>query len=307
MLDLSALAVFVAVAERGSFVGASRTLGLPTSTVSRHVADLERRLGVRLLHRTTRRVSLTDEGRALLERSAGPLADLEQAAAAVHERGTVPRGRLRLTASALFATEALAPWIPGFLAAHPEVEVELDATDRTVDLVAEGYDLAFRVGPLADSSLIARHLGSVGYLTAASPAYLERHGEPVMPHELKGHRCIRVRLTSAAVVWEYDTPAGRVQVEVGGPITVNSIPVARRLAVEGVGVCHLPAMALSGDVAEARLRPILGAWQARPRELYAVYPTSRHLAPKVRAFLDHAQRQLALGAPGIAPGVGARD
>jgi DNA-binding transcriptional LysR family regulator len=307
MLDLTALAVFVAVAERGSFVGASRALGLPTSTVSRHVADLERSLGVRLLHRTTRRVGLTDEGRALLESSVGPLADLEQAAAAIHERGTVPRGRLRVTASALFATEALATWIPGFLAAHPEVEIELDATDRTVDLVAEGYDLAFRVGPLADSSLIARHLGSVGYLTAASPAYLERHGEPATPHELKGHCCILVRLTAASVVWEYDSPAGRVGAEVSGPVSVNSIPVARRLAVDGVGICHLPAMALTGDVAAGRLLPILGAWQARPRELYAVYPTSRHLAPKVRTFLDHAQRQLALGTPGIAPGVGASE
>jgi DNA-binding transcriptional LysR family regulator len=109
------------------------------------------------------------------------------------------------------------------------------------------------------------------------------------------------------VIWEYDSPAGRVQVEVGGPATVNSIPVARRLAVDGVGICHLPAMALTGDVAAGRLRAILGAWQARSRELYAVYPTSRHLAPKVRTFLDHAQRQLALGTPGIAPGVGASE
>ncbi|KIL98133.1 Transcriptional regulator LysR family [Paramagnetospirillum magnetotacticum MS-1] len=278
---------FVRVAETGSFSEAARRLNLSKSMISRQVSALEADLGVRLLHRTTRSLSPTEAGRAYLERCQRILADLDEANLLVSHLQAVPRGRLRVSAPLSFGIGHLAESLPGFLARYPEIELEMGFTDRHVDLVEEGWDLAVRIGRLADSSLIVRRLAPIRRLAAASPDYVARRGTPVHPSELSGHDC----LTHGGRVhseWRFTGEDGKpIQVEVKGRFDSDNGDVLRDMAMAGLGIVLLPSFFLGDGIRAGRLVPLLEKYVPLDSSLNVVYPHGRHLSPKVRAFVDH--------------------
>ncbi|CAA7623234.1 LysR family transcriptional regulator [Magnetospirillum sp. SS-4] len=281
------LQAFVRVAESGSFSEAARRLGLSKSMVSRQVSALEADLGVRLLHRTTRSLSPTEAGRAYLERCQRILADLDEANLLVSRLQAVPRGSLRVTAPLSFGTGHLAAALPDFLERYPEIELDMNMTDRYVDLVDEGWDVAVRIGRLADSSLIARRLAPIRRVVCAAPAYLERHGVPRTPTELSGHDC----LSHSAVnpwEWRFATPDGPLPpVEIRGRFHADNGDVLRVMALAGQGLTFLPTFFVGDDIRAGRLVPVLEEFVPLDVALHAVYPHNRHLSPKVRAFVNH--------------------
>lgn len=278
---------FVRVAETGSFSEAARRLNLSKSMISRQVSALEADLGVRLLHRTTRSLSPTEAGRAYLERCQRILADLDEANLLVSHLQAVPRGRLRVSAPLSFGVGHLSSCLPGFLERYPEIELEMGFTDRHVDLVEEGWDVAVRIGRLADSSLIVRRLAPVRRLAAASPAYLARRGTPTRPEELAGHDCLTHggRIHSE---WRFAGDDGKpLQVEVRGRFDADNGDVLRDMALAGLGIVLLPSFFLGDDIRAGKLVPLLEKYVPLDSSLNAVYPHGRHLSPKVRAFVDH--------------------
>ena len=281
------LQAFVRVAETGSFSEAARRLGLSKSMISRQVSSLEAELGVRLLHRTTRSLSPTEAGRAYLERCQRILADLDEANLLVSQLQTTPRGRLRVSAPLSFGIGHLSSALPGFLERYPEIELEMNMTDRHVDLVEEGWDVAVRIGRLADSSLICRRLAPIRRLAAAAPSYLERRGTPLVPQDLESHDC----LTHGNMVsseWRFVSPENQsLPVAVHGRFHADNGDVLREMAVAGVGIVMLPTFFLGDDIRAGRLVPLLGAYIPLDVSLNAVYPHGRHLSPKVRAFVDY--------------------
>jgi DNA-binding transcriptional LysR family regulator len=289
-VDLNEILIFAKVVDAGSFVGASRELDVPKSTVSRKVSELEERLGARLLQRTTRKLSLTDVGRTFYQHAARVVAELEEAERAVNRMQESPRGLLRVTMPLNFGW--LAPIVSSFLRRYPEVQVELVGAERVVDLVEEGFDVAIRVGPLRDSSLIARGLGSLASYLVASPAFLRRHGTPKSPEQLERFACVvfgagpeRSRFTL--------TRAGKATtVSVDARLIVNDFEFLEDAARSGHGIASLPVFRCIDDIRSKKLRRVLPQWCTRSIELHAVYPSTRHLSPKVRAFLDHLREQM---------------
>lgn len=285
---LSALEVFVAVAERGSFSQAAEVLGLSNSAVSKQVAALEARLGVRLLNRTTRRVALTEVGQAYCERARAVLADLAEADAAAARLHQEARGLVKVSAPVSFAVMHLAGPVAGFMAAHPRVEVDLVLNDRFVDIVQEGFDLAIRIGQLADSSLRARRIAPVRRVLAASPAYLARAGTPATPDDLTSHACIRYAISGDT--WELEregAPGTAARIRTAGPLRVNNGDMIREAALEGLGIVNLPTFIIGEDMAKGRLVRVLPDWCASTIALHAVYPPGRALSAKVRLLIDH--------------------
>ncbi|MDO8606902.1 MAG: LysR family transcriptional regulator [Phaeospirillum sp.] len=281
------LQAFVRVAETGSFSEAARRLGLSKSMVSRQVSSLEAELGVRLLHRTTRSLSPTEAGRAYLDRCQRILADLDEANLLVSQLQAMPRGRLRVSAPLSFGIGHLSAALPGFLERYPEIELEMNMTDRHVDLVEEGWDVAVRIGRLADSSLIARRLAPIRRLAAAAPAYLERRSMPLVPSDLEGHDCL-THSGMVAAEWRFVSPDGRpLQVGVHGRFHADNGDVLRVMALAGLGVVLLPSFFLGDDIRAGRLVPLLEGFVPLDVSLNAVYPHGRHLSPKVRAFVDY--------------------
>lgn len=281
------LQAFVRVAETGSFSEAARRLGLSKSMISRQVSALEADLGVRLLHRTTRSLSPTEAGRAYLERCQRILADLEDANLQVSRLQAVPRGKLRVSAPLSFGIGHLAAILPGFLERHPEIELDMNMTDRHVDLVEEGLDVAVRIGRLADSSLIARRLAPIRRLAAAAPAYLERRGIPQTPSDLIHHDCLTHGVMVAAE-WRFTGIDGRgYEVGVHGRFHADNGDVLRVMALAGLGIVMLPSFFLGDDIRAGHLVPVLDGFVPLDGTLNAVYPHSRHLSPKVRAFVDY--------------------
>lgn len=286
MVDFNDMAVFVRVVEEGSFIGAGRRLGVPKSTVSRRVAELEARLGVRLLHRTTRALHPTEAGAAYFERCAPLVALAEQAERAVMQDQLAPTGLLRITAPSLLGERILAPIVFAFLARYPAVRVELHLADQRVDLVEEGYDLAIRAGNLPDSELVARRLGAASSCVVASPAYVAAHGVPASLVALRDHQCILVGVGTGPHVWVLADEDGPRSIPVTGPLVVNSVLLAYHAAVAGLGVARLPRFLVEEDIAAGRLlvvvedRPIPGAG------VFALFPGGRAPPTKVRVFLD---------------------
>lgn len=281
------LQAFVRVVESGSFSEAARRLGLSKSMVSRQVSALEADLGVRLLHRTTRSLSPTEAGRAYLERCQRILADLDEANLMVSRLQAVPRGSLRVTAPLSFGIGHLATALPGFLERYPEIELDMNMTDRHVDLVDEGWDVAVRIGRLADSSLIARRLAPIRRVVCAAPAYLERRGVPRVPADLAGHDCLS---HSAVNPWEWRFSAldGQVlSVEIRGRFHADNGDVLRVMALAAQGLAFLPTFFVGDDIRAGRLVPVLEEFVPLDVALHAVYPHNRHLSPKVRAFVDY--------------------
>jgi DNA-binding transcriptional LysR family regulator len=282
-----AIAVFAQVVEQGHLSRAAERLGISTSAVSRHLADLETHLGVRLLNRTTRRLSLTEAGQAFYERSVQLLADLEEAEAAVSSGAVTPRGTLRLTCSITFGIRRLAPAIAAFAARHPAVRFEIELSDRQVDIVDEGIDLAVRIGDVGPQTLIGRRIGSMQLVCCAAPGYLAAHGTPASPAELARHACLTYAYSATGNAWRFvDAKGGEHVVRVQGGVHANNGQMLAVLAAAGMGVALEPDFIVAPELASGTLVAILPGYAPPASGIYAVYPSRRHLSAKVRAFVD---------------------
>jgi DNA-binding transcriptional LysR family regulator len=282
-----AMTVFAKVVEQGSFARAAERLAISTSACSRLVADLEAHLDTRLLNRTTRRLSLTESGQGFYERCVQLLADLDDAEHAAAESGAKPRGTVRLTTSINFGVRHLSPAIGEFLAKHPEVRFDVSLSDRFVDLVEEGYDLAVRIGSSGGETVVARQLGEARLLVCASPPYLKKHGAPKTPEDLAGHACLTYEYMPLRGVWSFRGRDGREHaVRVSGPLHSNNGDLLAAAAVAGVGIVYEPEFIVGADLAAGRLVPVLASYRSTPAPIYAVYPSRRYLPAKVRVFVD---------------------
>ena len=286
------MTVFAAVVDAGSFVGAADSLDMSKAAVSRQVSDLETRLGVRLLHRTTRRLSLTDEGRTFHARCRTLLADVDEAEAEISARSGHARGLLKINVPVTFGILHLAPLWPDFMSKHPDVVLDVTISDRIVDLVDEGYDLAVRIGRLHASSLISRKLTTTRMVLCASPKYLKRNGTPKHPSELAGHTVFAYSLFSMGFQWPFSGPDGDITVDVEPRMVTNSGDMCRAAAVAGLGIVLQPSFLIHDDLRSGSLVEVLPAWQSIDLGIFAVYPTRQHVTPKVRLLIDHLARAL---------------
>jgi DNA-binding transcriptional LysR family regulator len=281
------ITAFARVVEAGSFAGAATRLGVSVSSVSRLVAELETHLGVRLLNRTTRRISLTEAGRAFHERSIQLLADLEEAEASASEGAAIPRGTLRLSCPVSFGTEHVAPAIAQFMRKYPSVKVEVEASDRIVDLVDEGFDAAVRIGAVRGQNLVARRVGATKLVCCASSAYLAAHGEPRTPEDLAKHACLLYQYAPQRDTWTFtDKQGGEHRVRLTGPAYANNGAFLSALARDGIGIAYEPDFIVANDIRAGRLVPLLRGYTGAVGAISVVYASRRHLSAKVRAFSD---------------------
>jgi len=290
MDKLRAMHTFVNIVEGGSLTAAADLLGTSAPGVVRTLAALEAELGVRLLNRTTRRMSLTDAGREYYERCKRVLAEVEEAEAALSARRAVPKGRLRVTASVMFGRLRVAPIVAQFLAAQPAVEVELLLLDRVVDLVEEGIDAGVRIGYLAESSLVAVHVGETRRVVCAAPAYLKKAGAPKVPRDLAQHRCIGFSGLSAGE-WSFGKHS-RERVQIGAVLTTNQVDAALDACVRGVGCAQFLAYQVQALLDAGRLKRVLQDHEPAALPIHVVYPYARLLSSNVRAFVDFAVPRL---------------
>jgi len=287
MDQITALRVFLCIAEEGSFSGAAQALSLSKSAVSKHVAGLEDRLGARLFNRTTRQVSLTEEGRTYLWRATRILEELEEAAAAVGSMKSEPIGTLRVSSALSFGQRHVAPILPEFLSRYPRLVVDLDFSDRFVDLIDEGFDVAIRVGDLPDSDLVARRLATARILLVASPSYLEEKGWPRRPADLAVHTCLLYRGRGGPRYWGLGgDPETRETVRVDGPLIANNGDALKAAALAGLGIARLPSFLLDDALERGALCEVLPDHRPAPIPIHALYVPNRHLAAKVRYFVD---------------------
>jgi len=283
------ISVFAAVADANSFTQAARRVGVSPAQVSKVVARLENRLGARLLNRTTRDVSLTDTGRAYLERARQVLEDFEVLEGSVRDEHG-PSGTLRISAPVSFGEAELTPALLDFAAAYPAVSLDVASSDRMVNLVEEGFDVAVRIGQLADSSLVARKIAAVRIVTCASPAYLQRRGRPKTPETLAEHEAILDANLTDSVVWRF---GGGREARVRGRLRFTGAAACVAAARAGFGVARVPAFAAAADLRAGRLQALLCDIEPDPVHVHVVYPHGRHLAAKVRAFVDFLARRYA--------------
>jgi DNA-binding transcriptional LysR family regulator len=281
-----AMEAFARVVERGGFTAAAQEMRMSRAMVSRHVQELEQHLGARLLHRTTRRVSLTEAGQVFYERSTQLLAELAAVEGEVGELHSRPRGTLRVNGPVVFGVLHLASAVSDYMAAFPEVTIELTLNDRTVDLVEEGYDMAVRIGRLEDSSLMARRLAPCRIVVVAAPAYLARMGEPGIPGDLVRHDCIRYMYGEGGEVWHFIGPDGPGAVRVSGQLRTNNGDAMRVAAVKGRAIAALPSFIVSAELASGALVPILREYRVEEMAVHAVYPPGRNPSAKLRSFID---------------------
>ena len=288
MMDLNELVVFAKVAETRSFTAAAAELGLPKSTVSRKIAQLEERLGARLLQRTTRKLALTDAGVAYFARCAKIVADILEADREVVDLQASPRGLVRLTASTDIASVFLGQILASFVERYPEITVELDASDRVVDLIDEGIDVGVRVGPLVESSLVARRLAHLSGFAVAAPSYLARAGTPTTPAELETHAAVMFVPNGRRAAWTITDPSGTTA-EIGPNVRIASASLLSAVdaTLGGAGIAVLPDFFVTEHIRTGRLVRVLPEFSGERRELFAVYPSTRNLAPRVRALIDH--------------------
>ena len=287
--EILAMVYFARVVQAGSFTGAASKLGVSKSVVSAKVADLEEQLRVRLLHRTTRKLSLTQEGLALFERCVRVVSAADEAAIAAEGAGDTPRGSLRINAPIAFAQEYLAAPMASYLAQNPDVRIELGMSDRVIDLVDEGVDLALRVtSNLQGAGLIARKLASDRTVLCASPAYLARKGTPLSPQDLVHHDCCVYSLLKISDEWRFRDRGSKeiYAVPIAGRLSAASGAVLRQVALAGMGLVVLPAFMVAADVVAGRLRPVVDSFHGVDLGIYAVYPQTRRPPGKVRSFVD---------------------
>ena len=292
--DLNAALVLVRVVQVGSFRGAAVALGMPATTVSRKVAELEEQLGARLLHRTTRKLSLTDAGAAFVEEAEAAFVRLETAVSTVTAHQREPRGTIRVTTTVPIGELLLAPIVADFLEAYPSLEVLMHLSDKAVDLVAERFDVAIRAGALPDSSLVARLVGQSTYRVVASPAYLARHGVPTRPSDLSSRPCLRFTKIGAAVrtTWPFGKGRRAVDVPVSGRLVSDDFVVLRKAAERGLGLARLPMIVTHDSIQAGRLVSVLETYAPPPTPLHVIHVGGKHLPPRTRAFLDFVQPRI---------------
>lgn len=287
-LDLDDVRLFTEVVQAGSFTKASRKLGIPKSTVSRRVGELEDRLGVLLLQRTTRKLHLTHAGELYFARTARIMDELEDAEKALAELQSEPRGLLRITTPSDLSG-ALPPLLSAFQDQYPLVELVVFPTGRRVDLIAEGFDLALRAGSAVDSNLVARTLLKSHLSIVASPSYLAKHGAPTCLEDLSQHRCVVFSNQSVEGTWDLVGPDGGVnQVPVKGRFAARDFGILRAAVLRGEGLGFLPLLSFGADLRSGALVRVLSEYRSPESALRAVFPSKRHLSPKVRAFVDFA-------------------
>lgn len=286
MPRLDEMEIFAEVVEAGGFSAAARRLNLSKSAVSKQVSRLEDRLGVRLLNRTTRRLSLTEAGTTFYAACRRVLDEAAAAEQAVSNLAAAPRGLLKLNAPMSFGFLHLGPAIPAFHARYPQVTVDAAMNDRFVDLVEEGYDVAIRIGALRDSSLVARRLAPCRAVLCASPDYLDRRGRPQRPEDLAGHDCLLYANSASPREWTLQGPRGRQTVPVDGPLIANNGDMLCGAALAGMGIVRLPTFIVGHQLRKGRLEVVLADHPLPEQGIHAVYPHGRNLSPKVRVFVD---------------------
>lgn len=291
-MNIDELAIFVAVVRAESFTDAARALGLQKAHVSRVVSRLERKLGARLLQRSTRSLAVTELGRELFQRATTILSAIDETQAIVQRSQAEPQGVLRLTCGVEFGQLIVNGWIRNFLKQYPSVRVDAYFTERVVDFIHEGFDLAIRVGHLADSSLSARSLGKIRYALYASPEYLKTRPVPKHPQDLISHDLIMFVMSTGASspAWHLENNGDRTDVATPARLVVNNHVSARDAAVDGLGIGLLPCFQAAPFADTGRLIEVLPGWTRTPVPVHAVFGSSRYLTPKVRAFIDLASR-----------------
>lgn len=298
MLELlEPIAIFTHVARAGSFSSAARKLGISKSKVSTQVADLEHKLGVQLIQRTTRSLSLTEAGQLLYTQGEELLRDAEQAVASVHNLNDATRGVLKVGISQSFGTMHLIPALPDFMAKHPELELQVSLLDHKVDVVSEGLDLLLTMSEQLPLGMVARPLMKCQFLLLASPDYVEKHGYPERPEQLVDHNCLVYQGEwHEHSVWQFKKEDDYCEIGVSGNFRVDNAPALKSAAVSGLGVVYLASYLLEDEIAKGTLVPLLPEWQLTHHlPLQAVYPRRKHLAPKVSAFIDFIKGHI--GAP----------
>ncbi len=278
--------VFAGVVEAGSFTGAARTLDMSKAAVSRYVAELEERLGVRLLHRTTRKLSATVEGEIFYARCRELLGNLDEAEAEITSRSGAASGLLKVNVPVTFGLMHLAPLWPAFLALHPKLDLDITLSDRVVDLVEDGFDLAVRIGQLPASSLISRKLASTRMVLCASPGYLARRGAPAQPQDLLRHDVVSYSLFSSGEHWTFTGPGGEATVKIAPRVRTNSGDTCRAAALQHQGIVLQPSFIVGTDLAQGLLAETMDPWRAGELGVYAVYPSRKFVSPKVRLLID---------------------
>lgn len=295
MDKLQAMDVFVKVVDTGSFTRASDSMQLPKATVSTLIRNLEVVLGVKLLNRTTRRLSVTTDGAAYYERCQSILADVRDAEDALSRNHASPAGRLRIDVPTGLGRNVLIPALPAFLERYPDINVEIGCSDRPVDLIEEGVDCALRAGELADSSLIARRIGSMHFVTCATPGYIARYGRPEHPTDLMRHRCVNYfsAKTGRIFDWDFASRDERLQVRLPGRVAVNDSDAYLAATLSGMGIAQMPTFVLRPYLESGELEMVLTDWCVEAIPMHIVYPQNRHLSAKVRVFVEWAASLIA--------------
>lgn len=283
-----ALEAFVRVVDTGGITRAADVLDMPKATVSTLIQDLEAQLGIRLLHRTTRKVTVTADGAAYYERCVRILDDLREADDAVSSRHGLPEGRLKVDMTTSMASLLMQDAIPDFLARYPGITLELGCTDRPVNMVSEGIDCVIRVGEVSDPSLVARRIGSMHFVTCASPAYLSRHGAPEHPRDLFRHRWVNYFAHGRVMSWDFTRGDEHHQLDLAGGLAVNDSNVYRDACLAGVGIGQLPSFSFMAHAPRGELVRVLPDWRSAALPVHVLYPSNRHLSTRVQTFVQWA-------------------
>ena len=291
---LRSLNALIAVVESGSFVAAAQRLHSSKAAISRYIQELETYLGVRLLQRSTRRVALTEAGRDYYQRAKQILSDLDDADSAVGANNASLIGNIRINAALTFGTRYLAPLWAEFMERHPAITLDIELNDRQVDLLEEGFDLAIRIGNLADSTLVSRRLANSHAVLCASPAYLEKHGTPTTPEELAQHQVIAYSYLPTGDVWHFHSATnGERTIAVKARMHTNNGDTIRAVVLAGQGIALQPIFQVGPDIKEGKLLTFLPEWSGPAFGIHAVYPSRKHLSLKVKTLIDYLAEKLA--------------
>jgi LysR family transcriptional regulator AphB len=292
MMDLNDVALFVQVIRAGSFAAAARRLGVPPNSASRRIQELERHLGVRLMQRSTRKLTLTDAGRTLYERCAEQVESLAQASQEFIDGGQAATGTVRVAAPADFFNWFLMDWVAEFLAAHPQVRVEYLLSDARADLIGESIDIAFRAGKITEPNLIARQVGTSRSTLVASPGYLAARGVPLTLADLAGHDCIGSPKQSGPVSWQLNGPDGNVEVKVTGRFSANTVQVLLNATLANLGICLLPTIITAPHMHTGRLQQVLPEYGLDGLPIHVVYLSRKHLPRAVSALIEFTAEKI---------------